>query len=192
MDERLYQFLKWTAVVMVTAWVGWSVYDGMLRDRTPGEHIYAAGNRFFEDGEYERALVEYEAASREMSDPVHALRGKAITLMQLGRNQEALQTFDEAIGLAPEFGATYANRGILHDRMGSYELALADYEQALALDPELAEGPHWMTRFLRLQPEKPPTIADRSEYLRGELAKPASERVLRMPEADEVQRPYKM
>jgi hypothetical protein len=62
--------------------------------------------------------------------------------------------------------------------------------RALELDPELAEGPHWLTRFLRNQPEAPPTIADRARYLRAELAKPEAERVLRVPQIDAQQRPY--
>ena len=90
----------------------------------------------------------------------------------------------------PDFGGTYANRGILHDRLGSYELAIADYARAMELDPELAEGPHWMTRFLRNQSDAPPTIADRLGYLRAELAKPEDERVLRVLEEDAEQRPY--
>jgi len=75
--------------------------------------------------------------------------------------------------------------------MGRHEEALADYDQALRLDREIASGPHWLTRFLRKQPEAPPTIADRAAYLRAELAKPADERVLRIPEIDAQQRPYK-
>ena len=76
--------------------------------------------------------------------------------------------------------------------MGQYEKALADYEQALQMDRELGEGPSWITRFFRLQPEKPPTILERARYLREQLAKPESERLLRVPEEDEKQRPYKM
>ena len=75
--------------------------------------------------------------------------------------------------------------------MGHYSEAIADYEKAVQLDPEMVEGPNWLTRFLRLQPEKPPTIADRAAYLRQELAKPESERLLRVPEVDEQQRSYK-
>ena len=68
---------------------------------------------------------------------------------------------------------------------------MSDYSRALELDPEIASGPHWLTRFLRNQAEAPPTIADRAQYLRAELAKPAAERLLRQPEDDAAQRPYK-
>lgn len=192
MDDRLYRTLMIVAIVLTVGWVGWSFYDGFLAEREPGDAEYMAANTLFEDQRYERALAEYEAALQADPGHIHALRGKARSLLKLGRHHEALAVFDEAIARAPDFAATYANRGILYDQMGEHRKALADYEQALALDPELAEGPNWITRFLRLQPERPPTIDARAAYLRQELQKPASERVLRVPEVDEEQRPYKM
>ena len=75
--------------------------------------------------------------------------------------------------------------------MGEYEKALADYEAALRLEPEVAEGPNWMTRFLRLQPDPPPSVADRAAYLRVQLALPTDQRLLRYPQEDEKQRSYK-
>jgi len=192
MDERLYRTLMVVAVTLTVAWLGWSVYDSFVRSRAPGDSEYLAANRLFEDGRYERALEEYEAALRAAPDHIHALRGKARSLLKLKRYDEALAVFDEAIAREPQFAATYANRGILYDQIGEYRKALADYEKALSLEPELAEGPNWLTRFLRLQADKPPTIEARAGYLRQELQKPESERVLRMPELDEAQRPYKM
>ena len=118
------------------------------------------------------------------------MRGRARTLMQLGRAEQALAAFDAAISLKPDFGATYANRGILRDRLGRYEKAVEDYTRALELDAELADGPHWLTRFLRNQPQKPPGIAERAAYLREQLAKPANERLLKVPEVDAEQRSY--
>ena len=187
----MYRFLKWTAITLTVAWIGWSIYDSMISPRNPGDLPYLDANTLFEDGEYERALAKYDEALAIDGNHIHALRGRARTLMQLQRFPEALAVFDAAIARAPDFGATYANRGILHDRMGAYQKAVADYEQALALDPELAEGPHWLTRFLRNQPQKPPGIAERAAYLRAELAKPESERLLRVPELDAEQRSYK-
>lgn len=192
MPEPLYRTLMAVAVALTVAWAGWSVYATFFRDVGPGEHAYHAANRAFEDGDYARALREYEAALRADPDSIHALRGKARALLQLGRHAEALAAFDEAIRRDPATGATYANRGILLDRMGRHHEALADYERALELDPRLAEGPGWLTRFLRNQAERPPTIADRARYLREQLALPEEQRLLRVPELDAAQRPYKL
>lgn len=191
MNEGLYRFLKWTAITLTCAWVGWSIYDSNIAPRNPGDLPYLDANTLFEDGEYARALALYEEALTIDPNHVHAMRGRARTLLELERFSEALAAFDHAIARQPDFGATYANRGILHDRMGRYQKAVADYEQALALDPELAEGPHWLTRFLRNQPQKPPGVAERAAYLRNELAKPENERLLRVPELDAKQRSYK-
>jgi len=51
-------------------------------------------------------------------------------------------------------------------------------------------GPDWLTRLLRNQPHQPPGIAERARYLKEQLALPPSERLLRVPELDEAQRPY--
>ena len=191
MDKGLYRFLKWTAIVLTLAWVGWSMYDSMIAPRNPGDLAYLEGNNLFEDGNYQRALAKYDEALSEDPNHIHAMRGRALSLMELGQSPQALVTFNTVIALDPEFGATYANRGVLHDRMGRYQQALEDYERGLALDPELAEGPHWLTRFLRNQPQKPPGVAERAAYLREQLAKPESERLLRVPELDAEQRTYK-
>ena len=157
-----------------------------------GDNTYLAANSYFEDGRYEDALREYREALTINPQHMHAKRGKARSLMQLGHHYEALMTFNEVIALEPDFAASYANRGILHDRMGSYWAAVEDYEKALQLDADLADGPHWMTRFLRNQADRPPTIADRARYIRNQMAKPESERVLQVPETDSRQRPFKL
>lgn len=89
-------------------------------------------------------------------------------------------------------GVAYANRGILKDRMADYQGALADYRAALKLAPEVREGPGLVTRFLRNQPERPPDIGQRADYLEQQLAKPESERLLSLRQVDMEQRPYRM
>lgn len=191
MDDSLYKFLKYTAVALVVAWIGWTIVDTYFVERIPGNTAYQEGEIFFEDGEYQRALEKYDEALEAKPDAPHYVRAKARALMQLERYDKALRWFDQAVELQPFFGGTYANRGILHDRMGEYERAVEDYEKAIELSEEVAEGPHWLIRFLRNQPEPPPTVADRLAYLKQELAKPEDERLLRVPEVDEKQRTYK-
>lgn len=132
-------------------------------------------------------------------------RGREADSLAMGserRYREALDAYDEAIrreegkGVTgqnlPILGVSYANRGILKDRMGDFPGALSDYQRSIELHPEVAEGPGFLTRFMRNQAEKPPTIADRARYLEQQLSRPESEQVLRSPERDATQRPYKM
>lgn len=192
MHDRLYRLLIGLAISLTVLWIGWSIYDSVVAEGIDGDRAYLAGNTAFEDGLYEEAAADFEQALRENPDHIFALRGKARSLLQMGAHEAALQAFDEAIRRAPDFAATYANRGILHDRMGHIQQAIEDYEEALRLDPELADGPGWLTRFLRNQAQRPPTIADRASYLRGQLSKPPAERRLRDPALDAEQRPYKL
>ena len=190
-DERVYRLLVRSAILIGVAVGGVLLYQTFIVGRPPGDTAYLEGEQFFEDGYYARALERYDTALSLAPDHFHALRARARTLMQLGRHRDALGAYGMLIAMRPDFAPLYANRGILHDRMGSYRRAIADYRQALTLDPELAEGPHWLTRFLRNQPQRPPGIADRMAYLQSELAKPASQRLLRVPEVDDARRPYK-
>lgn len=191
MDDPVYKLLKMAAILLGAIFLGWMIWGGLLQEQVPGEKAYEAGNRYFEDGAYQQALEHYQAALQEDPQLLPAMRGQARSLMQMGKNHEALAVFNEVIYRQPDFAPSYANRGILHDRMGHYHEAIADYEKSIELDAEVVEGPNWLTRFLRLQPEKPPTVADRAAYLRQELAKPESERLLQVPEEDERQRTYK-
>lgn len=192
MNDPRYKALRNIAIVLTIAWVGWAFYDNYMQDRVPGQAEYDAAEKYFADGHYAEALREYDMVLAIDSSYISALRGKARTLMLLERYDESLELYNEIIAREPSFAASYANRGILNDRMGRYQAAIDDYEKAITLDPEVAEGAHWLIRFLRNQPETPPTIADRAQYLREQLAKPESERLLRVPEVDEQQRSYKM
>lgn len=192
MHDPIYRTLKTLAIGLGVLWIGWMVYEGLAKEHVPGEKAYEAANRYFEDGQFEQAINEYDKALQGNSGLLPAIRGKARSLTQLKRYDEALVLFNQAIEQDPKFAPAYANRGILLDRMGQYEKAIQDYEKALELMPELAEGPNWLTRFLRLQPEKPPTIDDRAQYLKQQLALPPEERKLRDPDQDEEQRSYKM
>ena len=185
------KLLVQVAILLTVVFIGWSIYDGAVREKTVGESSYHAANKFFEDRKYNEALNAYKKAVIQNPNLIHAQRGTARTLMQLGQNEKALIKFNEVINIEPEFGASYANRGILHDRMENYELAIADYKKALQLNPDLAKGPSWLTRFLRNQAEKPPSILDRLNYLLAEMEKPESQRVLKFPDKDKQQRSYK-
>jgi tetratricopeptide (TPR) repeat protein len=188
-DSTTYRRLRGIAITLAVVVVAWMLYD-YVTSREPGTTAYLTGNNLFKDGYYERALDSYEEALAENPDMTVAFNSMANSLIQLDRLDEARSVIEEAIARKPGFAGHYATRGIIDDRMGRYEAAMADYARALALDPEIAEGMHWIDRLLYNVQETPSTIADRLRYLREQTALPEDQRLLRVPEIDAEQRPY--
>ena len=180
----------------------WSLLKPYLFDAPPGDYEVRQGDILLTDGKYDSALERFEAALAVSPDHRGALMGKGIAFLQSGRPAQAEAVFTHLIDMLPRtlaaddatgrgvLSGAYANRGILHDRLGRYEAALADYEQALAIDPEAIEGPGLLHRIL-YGDAHPAAVRQRAAYLQRQLALPESERVMRVPELDERQRMYK-
>ena len=180
----------------------WSLLKPYLYDAPPGDYEVRQGDILLTDGKYNAAIERFEAALAVSPDHRGALMGKGIAFLQSGRPAQAEAAFTHLIDMLPRtlaaddatgrgvLSGAYANRGILHDRLGRYEAALADYEQALAIDPEAVEGPGLLHRIL-YGDARPAAVRQRAAYLEHQLALPESERVMRVPELDERQRMYK-
>jgi len=182
-----------TAVIGITILVviAYFFFQYNRVENTPGENDNRLANKHLEDGNFDEALLVFNDVLAQFPDYKDAHLGKAITLMQMGDLKNSRPSFDKAIELDNNFAQAYANRGILNDRTGNYEAAVKDYKKALEIEPEIAEGPGYIWRFLHNVSERPPTIADRAIYIESELKKPESERLLKIPEIDEQQRMYK-
>ena len=181
--DGVHRFLVWMAMLTFAVVVGVTTYAYIFHSEDElGVMEYRRGNLRLEDGKPEVALREFDTVLKR--DPNHApsYLGRALALMALQQNDEALVSFAQAVQIRPHFSAVFANRGILHDRMGRYAEAISDYRKALSIEPDLGDGPGWLTRFLRNQDKKPSTIAARAQFLEAELKKPLRERILRVPE----------
>ena len=186
---------KWKALLVLLVFLAAGVafvYGRVAGDSNPGDFEVRTANYRLEDGHFEEAIREFESALAKNPEHPGAHLGLAITLMQMSRLEDAVAQFDRVLAIDPDMAVAWADRGIAWDRLGQYEKALADYRTALALDATLAKGPGWLWRFLRNVDKTPPTVKDRADYLEAELAKPADERLLELPEEDTKQRMYKI
>ncbi|MEQ9623550.1 tetratricopeptide repeat protein [Coleofasciculus chthonoplastes] len=61
---------------------------------------------------------------------------QGVTLYELGRYEEALASYDQAISLQPDFYQAWGNRGGALSELGRNEEALTSYDQAISLQPD--------------------------------------------------------
>jgi protein O-mannosyl-transferase len=72
-----------------------------------------------------------------------------VALRQAGRMQEAVEQYEQALRIKPDFAAAYNNLGIALRQAGRIQEAIALYEQALRLKPDSAAAHHNLGLALR-------------------------------------------
>jgi len=197
----LRRFIVLVAAATFSMFTLWAVVREMI-DAPPGDYEVRQGDIMLGDGKFEGAIGRFDAALAVSPEHRGAMMGRAIALLELGRVDEAEQAFsdliaflsrslaaDDPTGLAV-LAAGFANRGILRDRDGRHEAALADYRQALAIDAGAVDGPGLFHKIV-YGDAKPSTIANRADYIEAQLALPEDQRLLRVPELDARQRMHK-
>jgi len=183
--------IKAVIALLVLGVLAVGYYRSDTSESVPGETKNRLANSYLEDGKLALALAAFDESIALNPDYAESYRGKAIALMLLERFDASRVLFDRAIELDSTSALAYANRGTLNDRAGRYAEAIRDYRKAATLDPKIAAGPGRLWRFLHNIQEKPPTIVDRADYLEEQLARPETERLLRIPEVDARQRMYR-
>lgn len=95
------------------------------------------GEALRKQGEYARAIREYDAALRLDPKLGHAWNNRGLAKAALGDTKGALPDYDEAIRLDPALAAPFANRAVIWAGRGEYAKAVADYDAATRLNREL-------------------------------------------------------
>lgn len=197
----LRRFIKIAGVATFVMFSFWAVVQ-MYFNEQPGDYDTRQGDIRLSEGAYEEALKSFNHALRKRPNHRGAVMGRALVFIQIERYEEAAAELTHLIGYLNNsldfedptgqglLAAAYANRGIVHDRTGKYQKALADYIKALEIDSETVSGPGLIDRVIYGTP-KPSNVRDRAVYLKTQLALPERERLLRAPHIDKQQRMYK-
>lgn len=199
--QVLRRFIFLMAVLTVGMFVFWDVIDDFVR-KEPGDFETEMGANRLEDGLYDEALAHFDEALERAPDHRGALMGRALVFTQSERYDEAIAEYDYLIEFLADnleeddatgrgvLAAAYANRGIVLDRTGAYEEALASYAMALRIDEETVSGPGVVHKILHGRDDVS-SVRQRAEYLAEQLRLPEEERLLRVPELDDKQRMHK-
>jgi tetratricopeptide (TPR) repeat protein len=84
---------------------------------------------------FETRAVAADAALAWAPDYAPALDDKGLALMKMGRLDEARAVMERRARLAPDAYAAHANLGTLYTFTGDYDLALAEIDRAMKIEP---------------------------------------------------------
>jgi tetratricopeptide (TPR) repeat protein len=79
-------------------------------------------------------------AEQDLADPEYDNRSRS--LADLGKHQEAIDDFANAISLNPKKAFAYIDRGRSYEKLGQHQKAIDDYTTGIALVPEYGQN-YW-------------------------------------------------
>lgn len=98
------------------------------------------GRYYLKDGNYEKAVWEYQKAIGINPQLATAYNGIGIAYTMLGKYSEAVDAQKKALALQPKFVEAQAGLGLVYLRQNKTAPALKRYRQAVALDPQFLEA----------------------------------------------------
>lgn len=117
-------------------WQVWSRSGNAAVDRKLAE-----GTRLMGEGELGPALALFEEIVKMRPAFAEGWNKRATALFLLGRNAESLRDCDEVLKRNPHHFGALSGMAQIHLRRGDVEQALKAYERALAVNPNLDNGP---------------------------------------------------
>ncbi|OXM50069.1 tetratricopeptide repeat protein [Amycolatopsis alba] len=135
-------------------------YDRALDLNPADPYVWSdRGNRFLDEGEWERALSDLDRAIE--LDPTYAFswRGRGSARAELGDLDGAMADLDEAIRLQPDHKWAYPIRSEVYFKRGDIRKAIDEIDIAIRLDPDSAWAVYYRATLLAGQGKKDEALA---------------------------------
>ncbi|BAY98870.1 TPR repeat-containing protein [Tolypothrix tenuis PCC 7101] len=119
--------------------------------QTPDRQYYLLinlGSLHLAGQDYKEAMDTYEKALEIKPDDRYALNLRGIALLNLGRYEEAVASYNKGLKIQPDQYAWYFRGNALRN-LGHYEEAIASYDKALELKPDYHQAWYFRGNALR-------------------------------------------
>jgi tetratricopeptide (TPR) repeat protein len=118
---------------------GKEVFEQMLTDAKRDDPesalaYYGRGVEYSQNGDYDRAILEYDAAIKINPDYANAYDSKGCVYATKGDCNRAITDFNEAIRINPKESFYYRHRGDAYSDKKNYDKAIADFTEAVNLE----------------------------------------------------------
>lgn len=137
---------KGTKIALALAGLMLIIFIGLLSYLAFEVTEFTLGRASFQKGyeaenrrDYEVAVDHFSAALRKPLGSywrAYAFENRGACFAWLGRREEAIRDYTEALRAKPDLGEVYGYRGYAYAGSGERELALRDYDEAIRLKPE--------------------------------------------------------
>ncbi|MEI7987789.1 MAG: tetratricopeptide repeat protein [Chloroflexota bacterium] len=104
------------------------------------DRLIEDANQYAQNGDWYRALDVLAEANKLKPRDAGAVSGMAQCALQLGKPEEALTFFQQAVVLAPDSTDVHNNLGIVQAILGKLEAAEGSYQMAITLDPDSSQA----------------------------------------------------
>ncbi len=102
--------------------------------KTDTDQLNQRGILNYNEGEYEKAITDYDKAIELDKDYKWAYQNKSLALNKMGKNKEALETINQALKIDPGDAWAYSQRGKIYNDMKEYKKAVIDLDKAIDID----------------------------------------------------------
>src|SRR5499426_2124525 len=117
-----------------------AIESGQLSGKGLAFAFYKRANGYYERGQYDRAIEDYNQAIRLNPNHANAFSNRGATYARKGEYDRAIESYDEAIRLNPKHADAFSNRGVAYARKGDYDRAVENYDEAIRLNPRHANA----------------------------------------------------
>ena len=128
-DEEAYKQIKEDRGITAEILMNEGIFFGTLEDYSISISYFTLAEKIAEDDE----IIERVRVNMAVS---YYNRGNAYA--KLKKHDKAIEDYNKAIELDPEYATAYYNRGNAYAKLKKYEKAIEDYNKAIELNPEYA------------------------------------------------------
>jgi tetratricopeptide (TPR) repeat protein len=109
--------------------------------KNPQKH-FNAGDQYFDQGLYAKAIEEYQQAVKIKPDWALAHNNLGLAYAKAQQLESAIREYNEAIKLDPKIAEAYYNLASIYYDRRAFPQAILHYKKALEINPRLAEAHH--------------------------------------------------
>jgi len=134
----------------------------------PSHVAFLSGEKFYKEGNYDKAIAEYSRAISLKSDYADAYASRGNARRKKGDLDRAIEDYTRALGVKSGYAEVYNYRGYVYARKGNLEKAIADYTQAIRYRADYADAYFNRAYVYAQQGSWDRSIADYSQVIKFE------------------------